>query len=125
MVKNNEQAESTVTVKRKTIVTAGWVAGGVLALGATFAAGAAFGHDIDGHRGGDFASGQPGLMGGPGQRGQIGDHGDGDGEYDDGPGGHGSHDSDTDGPGEHGMMAPPAPGAPNDGSTQPLPQTTP
>ena len=126
MAKNDETVEKTVTFKRKTIVTAGWIAGGVLALGATFAAGAAVGHVMDGPRGGDFAAGQPA---GPGQFGPQGGHGmdDRDGEFDDDQRGHGPRgDGDGDhGPGMGGMMAPSAPTAPNNGSTAPAPTTAP
>ena len=87
MVKKDETVEPTVTVNRKKLVLAGWIAGGVLALGATFAAGAAVGPVIDGPRGGDFnASSHAGPNGeqGPmddahGERGErgMGKHGDG------------------------------------------------
>jgi hypothetical protein len=47
MAKKDDTVEQTVTLNRKKLVTAGWIAGGVLALGATFAAGAALGHVVD------------------------------------------------------------------------------
>ena len=128
MVKKDDAVERTVTINRRTLVTAGWIAGGVLALGATFAAGAALGQGVDGHRGGgDFATEQSSA---PGQVGPRGGHGmgDGDGEYNDdqaeqGPGdGDGEYNDDS---GMGGMMAPPAPMSPNDGSTTPAPTTAP
>jgi len=127
MVKKDDAVERTVTINRKTLVTAGWIAGGVLALGATFAAGAALGQVVDGHRGGgDFATEQSSGQGHSEPRGGHG-MGDGDGEYNDDQAEQGSGDGDSDGPGRGmgGMMAPPAPTAPNNGSTTPAPTTTP
>jgi len=46
MAKKDDTVEQTVTLNRKKLVTAGWIAGGLLALGATFAAGAALGRTI-------------------------------------------------------------------------------
>ena len=126
MAKNDETVEPTVTFNKKKLTTAGWIAGGVLALGATFAAGAAVGHAIDGPRGGDFASGQFGPQGEQ--------HGGPHGDMHGGPkGGHGMGDRDgdvetnDDGQGMGGMMAPTAPqgGTTNNGSTTPAPATTP
>jgi hypothetical protein len=128
MVKKDDAVEQTVTIKRKTLVTAGWIAGGVLALGATFAAGAAIANVMDSPRGGgEFVAGQPS---GPGHFGSQGGHGmsDGDGEYNDDQAEHGPSDGDgeyNDDGGMGGMMAPPAPMSPNDGSTTPAPTTTP
>ena len=127
MAKKDDAVEQTVTLSRKKLVAVGWIAGGVLAFGATFAAGAAIGHVADGPRGnGDFAAGQlpgPGHFGpqsGPGM-------GDGDGEYSDGQSENGPGDNDSDRPGHGmgGMMAPPAPTAPNSGSITPEPMTSP
>ena len=96
MAKKDDAVEQTVSLNRKKLVAAGWIAGGVLAFGATFAAGAALGHVTDGPRGGgDFTAGQPS---GPGHFGPQGGHGMGDG----------------DGDGEH-----------NDSTTTPAPMTTP
>jgi hypothetical protein len=73
MVKKDDTVEQTLTNNRTKLVTAGWIAGGVLAFGATFAAGAALGHVADGPRGGgEFAAGQPS---GPGHFGSQGGHG--------------------------------------------------
>lgn len=73
---NDESAEPTVTVSRKKLVTASWIAGGVLALGATFAAGAAVAHVIDGPRGGEHAAvGHTGMTDERGPKGMNGDHG--------------------------------------------------
>ena len=108
MAKNEDTVEQTVTINRKKLVTAGWIAGGALALGATFAAGAAIGHITEGPRGGDFAAGQ---SHGSEEFGHHGGHGMDDGD----------RDGDRDG-NEHGghgeMMVPPAP-------TAPAPTTTP
>ncbi len=125
MAKNDETVEPTVTFNRKKLVTAGWIAGGVLALGATFAVGSIAAHAFDRFPGGDdFANGQ---HIGPGPFGPQGGHGDGDGDR----GGHGPRDGDNemndDGPGA-GMTAPNAPSAPTapqNGTTTPAPSTTP
>lgn len=100
---NEDSSEKTVTIKRKNLVIAGWIAGGALALGGTFAAGVAFGHSTaDFPRGGDFAAG----------------HSDGPGRDGDRDGDHGfRHDEDRDlGLGElrmeGGFSVPPAPGTP-------------
>ena len=129
MAKKDDAVEQTVTLNRKKFVAAGWIAGGVLAFGATFAAGAALGHVVDGPRGnGDFAAGQ---STGPGHFGPQSGHGmgDGDGEFNDGQSENRPGDNDSDGPGPGrgmgGMMAPPAPTAPNSGSTTPTPMTSP
>jgi len=126
MAKKEDTVEQTVTINRKKLVTAGWIAGGVLALGATFAAGAAIGHITEGPRGGDFVAGQ---SKGPGEFGPHGGHGghggngmsDGDGGEHGDQAGRGDRDRDRDG-NEHGghgeMMVPPAP-------TAPAPTTTP
>ncbi|MDP4586390.1 MAG: hypothetical protein NWS64_03720 [Microbacteriaceae bacterium] len=53
----DEPVEPIVPSNRNKVRTVGLIAGGVLALGATFAAGAAVGHGIDRPRGGDFAAG--------------------------------------------------------------------
>lgn len=133
MVKKEDAVEPTVTINRKKLVTAGWIAGGVLALGATFAAGAAIGHVTDGPRGGDFAAGQ---SNGSGEFGPQGGHG-GERDRDRDGGGHGDqagqHKGGPNGDqagrghqgGQGGMMAPPAPTAPTDGTTTPAPTTTP
>jgi hypothetical protein len=128
MAKKDDAVEQTVTIKRKTLVTAGWIAGGVLALGATFAAGAALAQVADSHRGGgDFAAERtagPGHVRPQGGQGM----GDGDGEYNDDQAEHGPSDGDgeyNDDGGMGGMMAPPAPMSPNDDSTTPAPTTTP
>lgn len=94
MAKNDETVEKTVTVNRKKLVTAGWIAGGVLAIGATFAAGAAVGNVLDG------PDGRHGAFGETGQTDLRGGHGpmDADGDYDRGP--HG----DDDGDGPHGPL---------------------
>ncbi|MEY4312992.1 MAG: hypothetical protein RLZZ319_501, partial [Actinomycetota bacterium] len=60
MAKNDETVTPTVSIKRNTLKLAGWIAGGALALGATFAAGAAFGHTEGPRFGGDFAAGPHG-----------------------------------------------------------------
>lgn len=104
MAKNDETVEKTVTFNRKKLVTAGWIAGGVLAIGATFAAGAAVGNVLDGPRDGHSEAGQHGPDGRHGAHGETGQtdlrggHGpmDADGDYDRGP--HG----DADGDGPHG-----------------------
>ena len=115
MAKKEDTVEQTVTINRKKLVTAGWIAGGVLALGATFAAGAAIGHITEGPRGGDFVEGQ---SNGSDEFGHHGGHGMDDGERD--------RDRDGNEHGGHGeMMAPPAPTAPTDGTTTPAPTTTP
>lgn len=57
---NDEPVEPTSPSNRNRLRTVGWIAGGVLALGATFAAGAAVGHVGDGPRGGGPAVGQSG-----------------------------------------------------------------
>jgi len=130
MVKKEDTVEQTVTINRKKLVTAGWIAGGVLALGATFAAGVAIGNVMDGPRGGiDYAAGQSNGSG------EFGPHGGNGGDRDGGA--HGGNGGDRDG-GAHGdqagrahqgdqdgMMAPPAPTGPNDGTTTPAPTTTP
>lgn len=53
MAKNTpvEPVEPAVPANRKRLRTAAFIAGGVLALGATFAAGAAIGERLDGPRG--------------------------------------------------------------------------
>jgi hypothetical protein len=72
---NDESAEPTVTINRKKLVTAGWIAGGVLALGATFAAGAAVGHVAEGPRGGEHAAvGHTGMTEEHGPKGMHGEH---------------------------------------------------
>jgi hypothetical protein len=78
MAKNTpiEPVEPTVPTNRKRLRTAGLIAGGVLALGATFAAGAAVGDRLDGPRGGDFAA--EGSAGPSGERGPQGEHDMGD-----------------------------------------------
>lgn len=98
---NGESAgttEPTVTVNRKKLVTAGWIAGGVVALGATFAAGAAFGDVIDGPRGGDHhVVGSTGMTEGHGPQGgpHDGPHaGDRDGDRGMGDGPHRDKDGD-------------------------------
>jgi hypothetical protein len=117
MAKKEDTVEPTVTINRKKLVTAGWIAGGVLALGATFAAGAAIGHVADGPRGGDFAAGQSNGSG------EFGPHGDQAGEH---KGGQGGDQAGRGHKGGHGgMMAPVAPTAPTDGTTTPAPTTTP
>jgi hypothetical protein len=134
MVKKEDTVEPTVTINRKKLVTAGWIAGGVLALGATFAAGAAIGHITDGPRGGDFAAGQSDLSGEFGPQGGHG--GDRDRDRDRDGGGHGDqagqHKGGSDGDqagrghqGDHGEMMAPSPAVPNDGTTTPAPTTTP
>lgn len=91
MAKNDETAEKTVTFSRKKLVTAGVIAGGVLALGATFAAGAAVGNVMDGVRGGHVEAGQHGpddqgsAHGETGQTEFRGGHGDMDGDGHRGP----------------------------------------
>lgn len=120
-----EKSEPTVTFNRKKLVTAGWIAGGVLALGATFAAGSAVGHVLDGPRGDHAAVGSTGIseghgpqggghMGGP-QGGRDGDHGMGHGPQ--GEGGLGELQG-------HGMMHAPTDGSTVEG-TVPAPTTTP
>lgn len=119
-----EKSEPTVTFNRKKLVTAGWIAGGVLALGATFAAGAAVGHVLDGPRGGDFVA--EGFAGRGGEHGPQGGHlggphmGDRDGDRDMG---HGPQGELGEMQGQHHMDAP------TDGSsvegTVPAPSTTP
>jgi hypothetical protein len=114
MAKNDETVEKTVTIKRKNLKLAGWIAGGALALGATFAIGAAVGHEIPSPFGGDFAS-APGHIGDG-----DGDHGFGGGAQG-GPQG-GDRDGDHGGPqggfqapsqgGQNGQTAPSAPSAP-------------
>ncbi len=120
MAKNIETVEPTVTIKSKNLKLAGWIAGGALALGATFAAGAAFGREAHLPFGGDFAAGSHGAPGqfGPGD-------GDGDGEHRDG---FGDNDGDHRGPqggfqapSQGGPAAPSAPSAPS----APAPSTTP
>lgn len=100
MVKKDETVEPTVTVNRKKLVTAGWIAGGVLALGMSFAAGAAVGPVLDGPRGGDFAAeSHAGPNGEHGERGERGERGmgmKGDGHRG-GPQGNHSMDAPTDG----------------------------
>lgn len=125
-----EKSEPTVTFNRKKLVTAGWIAGGVLALGATFAAGSAVGHVLDGPRGDHAAVGSTGIseghgpqggdhMGGP-QGGRDGDHGMGEGPH---GMGHGPQGELGEMQGQHHMDAP------TDGSTVegtvPAPTTTP
>lgn len=68
---NDEPVEPTSSSNRNRLRTVGWIAGGVLALGATFAAGAAVGHVGDGPRGGGPAVGQSGERG----------HGAGEGKH--------------------------------------------
>ena len=122
MVKKEDTVEPTVTINRKKLVTAGWIAGGVLALGATFAAGAAIGHITDGPRGGDFAAGQ---SNGSGEFGPQGGHGgDRDRDRDRDGGGHGDQ-AGRGHQGDHGGMMAPSPAVPNDGTTTPAPTTTP
>ena len=60
MAKNTKDgsAEPTSLPNRNRLRTAGWIAGGVLALGATFAAGAAVGNVSDGPRDGGHSVGQ-------------------------------------------------------------------
>ena len=101
MAKKDDTVEQAVTFNRKNLVAAGWIAGGVLAFGATFAAGAALGHVADGPRGNSEYN---------------------DGQIENGPG---DNDSDRPDRGMGGMMAPPAPTAPNTGSITPAPMTTP
>ena len=78
MAKNTpiEPVEPTVPTNRKRLRTAGLIAGGVLALGASFAAGAAVGDHLDGPRGGDFAAEE--HAGPSGERGPQGEHDMGD-----------------------------------------------
>ena len=114
MVKKDETVEPTVTVNRKKLVTAGWIAGGVLALGMSFAAGAAVGPVLDGPRGGDFAAeSHAGPNVEHGERGERGERGMGmkGGGHRGGP------------QGDHSMDAP-ADGSVPQGST-PAPSTTP
>ena len=117
MVKKDETVEPTVTVNRKKLVLAGWIAGGVLALGASFAAGAAVGPVLDGPRGGDFAAeshagpnGEHGEHGERGERGERGEHGmglKGDGHRG-GPQGDHSMDAPTDGSAPQGSTPAPS-----------------
>jgi hypothetical protein len=135
MAKKEDTVEPTVTINRKKLVTAGWIAGGVLALGATFAAGSAIGNVMDGPRGGDFAAGQSNGSGEFGPQGghgadhapvvveSGGGHGDQAGQHKGGQGGDQANRGHKGGHG--GMMAPVAPTAPNDGTTTPAPTTTP
>lgn len=97
---NDEPVEPTVPPNRNRLRTVGWIAGGVLALGATFAAGAAVGHVGDGPRGGGPAVGQTGESEhGP----RNGKHGEERGGMH-GPG-QGGHGEDRDGErGPHGPM---------------------
>lgn len=99
MAKNTtvEPVEPTVPANRKSLRTVGLIAGGVLALGATFAAGAAIGNGFDGHRGGDFAAEE--HAGPNGERGPQSEHdmGDRDGDRGMGHGPHGDRDGDRDG----------------------------
>jgi hypothetical protein len=121
MVKKDETVEPTVTVNRKKLVLAGWIAGGVLALGATFAAGAAVGPVIDGPRGGD--SNASSHAGPNGEQGPMDDaHGERGERGERGMGKHG--DGHRGGPqGDHTMNAP-TDGSTPEGST-PAPSTTP
>lgn len=68
---NDEPVEPTSSSNRNRLRTVGRIAGGVLALGATFAAGSAVGHVGDGPRGGGPAVGQSGER----------EHGAGEGKY--------------------------------------------
>jgi hypothetical protein len=119
------KTDETVTFKRQTLRTVGWVAGGVIALGATFIAGSAFAHVMGEPRGGDTALGNHGDHGAPGQMGENFHPGDGDGEVNDGPddqnqGGDGDGESNDDaGEGAPGMTAPSAPAAPQDKPANP------
>jgi hypothetical protein len=108
MAKNTpiEPVEPTVPTNRKRLRTAGLIAGGVLALGATFAAGAAVGDHLDGPRGGDFAA--EGLAGPNGERGPQGEHNMGDRGGDRGMG--------------HGPQG--GPGGDRDGMDGPMPDET-
>jgi hypothetical protein len=121
MAKNTpiEPVEPTVPTNRKRLRTAGLIAGGILALGATFAAGAAVGDRLDGPRGGDFAA--EGNAGPSGERGPQGEHDMGDRDRDGDRGmGHGPQG----GPGgdRDGMHGPQ--GSLSDGSA-PAPDVTP
>lgn len=115
MAKNNNAVDETASATKpfaanKTLKVVGIIAGGMLALGGTFAAGAAFGHSSDRPFGGDFAAGD---HRGPGEFG----HGDGDRD-------HGEFgDRDDDGGPQGGFQAP-NPGGPAAPSA-PAPTTTP
>lgn len=123
MAATNETANETVSIKRTTVRRIGWIAGGLLAFGATFAAGAVAGQVFDHNPGGhDFAQGHV-----------AGGFGDSDG---DGPNGFGHGDRDGDGGQGGPLQAPPGPGmgnqqlpAPQGGQMQapsaPAPQSTP
>ncbi len=122
MVKKEGTVEPTVTINRKKLVTAGWIAGGVLALGATFAAGAAIGHVTDGPRGGDFAAGQ---SNGSGEFGPQGGHGgERDRDRDRDGGGHGDQAGQHEG-GPNGDQAGQHKGGPDGGRPVPAPAETP
>ena len=122
MVKKEGTVEPTVTINRKKLVTAGWIAGGVLALGATFAAGAAIGHVTDGPRGGDFAAGQSDLSGEFGPQGGHGGERDRDRDRD--GGGHGDQTGQHEG-GPNGDQAGQHKGGPDGGRPVPAPAETP
>lgn len=119
MAKNTpvEPVEPTVPANRKRVRTVALIAGGVLALGATFAAGAAIGDRLDGPRGGDFAA--EGHAGPNGERGPQGEHdrGDRDGDRGMGHGPQGGPGGDRDG-----MRGP---GEPMPDETAPAPDVTP
>jgi hypothetical protein len=110
---NADPVEPTVPSNRNRLRTVGWIAGGVLVLGATFAAGAAIGDRFDGPRGVDFAAGQQSGDGehGPGKGGHRGDR---DGMHGPGKGGHG---------GDRDKMQGPRGSMPDD--TAPAPDVTP
>ena len=119
--------DETVTFKRQTLRNVGWVAGGVIVLGATFVAGSAIAHVMGEPRGGDSALGNHGDHSAPGQMDENTHPGDGygDGEVNDGPddqnhGDDGDGESNDDaGEGAPGMTAPSAPPAPQGKPTNP------
>jgi hypothetical protein len=130
MAKNTrvEPVEPTDPPNRSRLRMAGLIAGGVLALGATFAAGAAIGNGFDGHRGGDFAAGQ---QSGDGERGpghSEHDKGDHDGDREMGHGPHGDRDG-MHGPGRGGLNGDRdgmhGPGSSKPDNTAPAPEVTP
>jgi hypothetical protein len=128
MAKNTpvEPVEPTDPTNRKRLRTAGLIAGGVLALGATFAAGAAIGHGFDGPRGGDFAAGQ---QSGEREHGMGDRDGDRDGMHGPGQGGPGGDRDGMHGPGQGGPGGDRdgmhGPVEPTPGETTPAPNVTP
>jgi hypothetical protein len=121
---NDEPVEATVPPNRNRMRTVGWIAGGVLALGATFAAGAAVGNVMDGPRGGHSEASQHGPSGEHGAHGETGQS--------DIRGGHGPMDANGD-RGHHPRgekhgefrMDAPTDGLTRDGSVPSEPETAP